>query len=162
MLTRCLYGLSLCSAGLAPLPWVWFELAVYSTEWGFSCWRSTGCWCPSAPHQQEVASFLINWVLVLLLELLSHVPVSITSAKLCLMHHWAPSWGAWDRSWDLGKLWREGAGGSRPRAWKTVCTRVEHRGKEKMLGIQKPLRLSGFPFGKEWLLSWTAEMLLAV
>lgn len=90
-----------CSAGLAPLLWVWFEVAVYSVEWGFSCWVSAGCWCLSAPHKQEVASFLINWVcLILLLELMSHVPVSSTSAKA--VSNTTPSTFLRSMVWELG------------------------------------------------------------
>lgn len=153
-----------CSAGLAPLLWVWFEVAVYSIEWGFSCWVSTGCWCLSAPHKQEAASFLKNWVcLILLLEPVSHVPVSSTSAKLCLTHH--PGYlpeehGTGAGTWKK-QFWREGAGGSRPRLWKIVCSGVEQRGKD-MLRTQKHLRCSGFAFGEDCVLSWTAKMLLAV
>lgn len=75
---------------------------------------------------------------------------------------WAPSWGAWGGSWGLEKFWREGAGGFKPRAWKIVCSRMEERGKENVLVIQKHLRLSGFPFDEACVSSWTAEMLLAV
>lgn len=100
--------------------------------------------------------------LVLLVEPMSRVPVSSTSAKLCLTHHLehlpeehGVGAGTWKRSGEKeladpgpehGKLSALG--------WS--------RGERRICLKYKSIWDSRFPFGEVCVLSWTAEMLLAV